>query len=133
MLAVAELLHGQAVAQSGVFCVVLGQEAGTLYVGARCERSVWANWTLFDESCVVGTETGLIQSWNSLSDPAVELGSFRGHERRVSQLLVREADQRLWSSSHDGTVREWDLGCRTCLRTLKVIPQIDVEHMLFLD
>merc|ERR1711934_147508 len=89
----------EAVAQSGVFCVVLGQEAGTLYVG---------------------TETGLIQSWNSLSDPAVELGSFRGHERRVSQLLVKEADQRLWSSSHDGTVREWDLGCRTCLRTLKV-------------
>ncbi|KAI9204786.1 quinon protein alcohol dehydrogenase-like superfamily [Polychytrium aggregatum] len=41
---------------------------------------------------------------------------FQGHEKSVSSLLYHNG--RLYSSSKDGTIKEWDIDTAECLRTL---------------
>lgn len=87
----------QVVAEAAVFCLEVFSEPAVL----------WA-----------GTETGLIQSWNCQNSQA--LGELSGHTARVSKLKSTHAEKKLWSSSHDGTVREWDVQSRSCLNIYKV-------------
>lgn len=65
-----------------------------------------------------GTEDGVIQLWNSLTSASI--GALEGHTSRVSQLRIGETCDRLWSSSHDGTVKHWAVGARSCLRSYPV-------------
>eukprot|EP00656_Telonema_subtile_P052868 TRINITY_DN7474_c0_g1_i3.p1 TRINITY_DN7474_c0_g1~~TRINITY_DN7474_c0_g1_i3.p1 ORF type:complete len:286 (+),score=55.57 TRINITY_DN7474_c0_g1_i3:68-925(+) len=87
----------QAVAESGVFSLQVLREAGVL---------------------CAGTESGLIQCWHCASSQAA--GFLTGHTGRVSKLKVSPSETQLWSSSHDGTVRQWDMPSQTCLNIYQV-------------
>eukprot|EP00658_Telonema_sp_P-2_P002569 TRINITY_DN1096_c0_g2_i2.p1 TRINITY_DN1096_c0_g2~~TRINITY_DN1096_c0_g2_i2.p1 ORF type:complete len:338 (-),score=73.80 TRINITY_DN1096_c0_g2_i2:426-1439(-) len=87
----------EVVAAAPVFCIALLPEAGVLCAGTDC---------------------GNIECWNSLNCEPV--GELAGHTARVSCLRRPETEQHLWSSSHDGTIRQWDMRELKCVRTFKV-------------
>lgn len=80
---------------------------GSLISGFRTGRTAVCAlaFSLRDERMFVGTETGAIQVWQPhAADPLLIL---RGHRGPISHVMILE-DGRLYSTSFDGTMREWD-------------------------
>ena len=46
------------------------------------------------------------------------LGSFIGHDHVVTDLKISDSKNRIYSGSHDRSIKIWDLETRVCLSTL---------------